>query len=305
MNNIVQHVEDDWKTILESRRDRISSELQSNSVSAKDFMNNQLELKEMLKTLLTANMEAATPSPSQNTCLRQGICASGVDVPVAFPSGNGEPNIPARSGTSSWMTGDTHILTPTVSAGGREVMTQNLPMPQQVGAVSTDVSENQPGIDASETCGSFQQQVLPTPLVEECVPSVTEAARPAEVRINSCQPTNDPNTEGSLEQEWVPHSTSDPIACNKLCWILHPHHPDEVVAVGITGGSWRSKTMKFGALCVKGEQMVQIHKVAIPNVRVLYSEDRFQFDSIDEAVVNPSCTKVYIKWASKYILKKE
>lgn len=68
--------------------------------------------------------------------------------------------------------------------------------------------------------------------------------------------------------------------------VLHRNH---------AGGSWRSKTMKFGGLCAKGEQMVQIHEIVVQNVPVMYANDRFHFVIIEEAIVSPRCNETYIK----------
>ncbi|KAG0595071.1 hypothetical protein M758_UG136700 [Ceratodon purpureus] len=78
---------------------------------------------------------------------------------------------------------------------------------------------------------------------------------------------NDPSLQ------FPPRSGNEAIAVNKLCYLTHPDTGDIVVAEGKTGGSWKAKGSRFGNLCNVGEQMVQIHRAFVPDLRLLHIED--------------------------------
>ena len=101
-----------------------------------------------------------------------------------------------------------------------------------------------------------------------------------------------------------PRPGSDAIAVNKVCYISHPGMGDDAVAEGRTGGSWKAKASKLGHLCGPGEQMIQVHKVLVPNVQLLYPEERQAFKFLEDAVVKPTGSNVFIKWDAKHIHKK-
>ena len=102
----------------------------------------------------------------------------------------------------------------------------------------------------------------------------------------------------------LPRITSGALAANKPCFILHPDHGDTVVAEGKTGGSWKSPSQKLGALCLEGQQMVQVHKIIKTGLPLIFSEQRHPFTTLDQALVKPSGSGVYVKWYSRLLHKK-
>ncbi|KAG0595232.1 hypothetical protein M758_UG151600 [Ceratodon purpureus] len=102
----------------------------------------------------------------------------------------------------------------------------------------------------------------------------------------------------------LPRCTSDAIAANHLCFILHPDHGDTVVAEGKTGGSWKLPSQRVGNLCLEGQQMVQVHKIIKPGLPLIFSEERHPFKMLDEVLVKPSGSTVYVKWYSRLLIKK-
>ena len=103
----------------------------------------------------------------------------------------------------------------------------------------------------------------------------------------------------------LPRLTTDPLAANNLCYVLHPDQGSTVVAEGRTGGSWKCRSGKFGKLCSEGQQMVRIHKVLVPNLPLIFIEDRQPFSLLDHALVKASGSNVYIKWQTRLLLKKK
>ncbi|KAG0596869.1 hypothetical protein M758_UG290800 [Ceratodon purpureus] len=104
--------------------------------------------------------------------------------------------------------------------------------------------------------------------------------------------------------KFPPRATNEAIAVNKLCYLSHPNGGDNVVAEGKTGGSWKARAQKFGHLCNNGEKMVQIHRVLIPNLPLLHIESRQPFRTIDDALVKPTGSNVFVKWDTRYLHKK-
>ncbi|KAG0594975.1 hypothetical protein M758_UG127900 [Ceratodon purpureus] len=99
--------------------------------------------------------------------------------------------------------------------------------------------------------------------------------------------------------------TKDPLLANSMCYILHPDKRDTIVAEGRTGGSWKCTSGKFGSLCKDGEQMVQIHKLIVVNLPLIFIEDRQPFTLLDHALVKPSKSSVYVKWQSQLLCKRK
>ncbi|KAG0573636.1 hypothetical protein KC19_VG195700 [Ceratodon purpureus] len=98
--------------------------------------------------------------------------------------------------------------------------------------------------------------------------------------------------------------TSHAITANSPCYILHPDHGNCIVVKGRTGGSWKSPSQKLGSLCKEGEQMVQIHKVNKPNLRLPILEERQPFTDLKHALIKPAGFSVYVKWPTKFLWKK-
>ena len=106
------------------------------------------------------------------------------------------------------------------------------------------------------------------------------------------------------ELKFTPRAGADAIAVNKLCYITHPDMGDDAVAERRTGGSWKAKAQKLGNLCRQGEQMVQIHKVLLPNIRLIHVEERQPFRYLEDALVKSKGSNVFVKSDAKYIHKK-
>ena len=102
----------------------------------------------------------------------------------------------------------------------------------------------------------------------------------------------------------LPRLSDRAVAANAQCFVLHPDHGDMIVAEGRTGGSWKSPKQKFGSLCAEGEQMDQIHKVIKSNLPLPFIEDRNPFTTLDQALVKPSGSSVYVKWHSRLLIPK-
>ncbi|KAG0595081.1 hypothetical protein M758_UG137600 [Ceratodon purpureus] len=90
-----------------------------------------------------------------------------------------------------------------------------------------------------------------------------------------------------------------------MCFILHLDKGDTVVAEGRTSGSWKCKSQKLGHLCKDGEKMVQIHKVIVPNLPLIFIEERQPFTLMDHALVKPCRSSVYVKWHSRLLISKK
>ena len=101
-----------------------------------------------------------------------------------------------------------------------------------------------------------------------------------------------------------PRSTRDAIAANLLCFILHLDYGSTITAEGRAGGSWKSPSAKLGSLCSEGQQMVQIHKLNKPNIRLPFIEERQPFTLLDHALVKPTGSSVYVKWPTNLLWKK-
>ncbi|KAG0575076.1 hypothetical protein KC19_VG316000 [Ceratodon purpureus] len=89
----------------------------------------------------------------------------------------------------------------------------------------------------------------------------------------------------------TPRITKQLVAAICLVFILHPDHGGNIVGEGRTGGSWKAQSRMMGSLCSEGEQMVQVHKVLIPNVPLVFVETRQPFTLLDHAIVKPSGSK--------------
>ncbi|KAG0597005.1 hypothetical protein M758_UG303400 [Ceratodon purpureus] len=116
--------------------------------------------------------------------------------------------------------------------------------------------------------------------------------------------TSDAVVSTSKALNFSPKSRCNSIVVNKPCYLTHPGMGDKAMAEGRTGGSWRAKAQKFGNLCQQGEQMVQIHKVLVPNIRLLQVEARQLFEYLDDAVMKSTGSNVFVKWDCKYLHKK-
>ena len=71
--------------------------------------------------------------------------------------------------------------------------------------------------------------------------------------------------------------------------------------------SWRSPKQKFGNLCVRGEQMVQIHFLyKEPTLRLPYIEDWHpKFSTCGDVVVKQIRSNMFVKLKSTLLIKKQ
>jgi hypothetical protein len=113
-------------------------------------------------------------------------------------------------------------------------------------------------------------------------------------------PRISPNNLGRLEAR----ENSNPVAVGKLCWILHPMHPQIAIVYGKTGPTWKTKRQRLASCCVHGEQMVQVHGTFRESVPLMFCElERQPFRVIDEAIVPTSGSGVYVKWDTRYLIR--
>ena len=59
----------------------------------------------------------------------------------------------------------------------------------------------------------------------------------------------------------------------------------------------------LGPLCELGQQMVQVHRIVIPGVPLMFIEDRHHATTLDGAVTPPGQKPLYIKWDTRYMRK--
>ena len=279
---------------------------------------------------------SATPlythvAPSDNTYvdiadiqdLEHPACQGGIEHRPGSNSAdivaeNTAPVLAAGAISPSWMSGDTIPVTP-------NTVLQNFTNRMPIGAaVSTEVSGS---------IGTGSHDLSPR-LSEQNIRSTTKTLQPptsmkgvhslnfggdiqdsSDIRDGVLTRRTTKEGEGEIATPrpprekfdigFLPRITSDAIAANHLCYIGHPDHGNSVVAEGRTGGSWKSPKQKFGSLCTEGEQMVQIHKIIIPGVQLIFNEDRHPFKTLEEALVKPSGSSVYVKWQTRLLWKKK
>ncbi|KAG0575081.1 hypothetical protein KC19_VG316500 [Ceratodon purpureus] len=94
------------------------------------------------------------------------------------------------------------------------------------------------------------------------------------------------------------------IAANTSCYVLHPEHGDTIIAEGRIGGSWKSPSGRYGSLCAEGEHMVQLHRIVVSNLPLLFVKQRQPFTLMGHALVKPKGSNVYVRWLSKLLWQK-
>ena len=218
-----------------------------------------------------------------------------------------------ETGLHSCPSGDTVPVTP-------NTLLQNFRNRMPIGAaVSTEVSAS---------IGTISREVSPRPTPDhtsrpsvsrpstgECdgvlhthalsLPDSTQdGVATRRMTITSDQTTSIRRPREKFDLTLLPRITDGAIAANCLCFILHPEFGNTIVAEGRSGGSWKSPSSKFGHLCSEGQQMVQVHKILVPNIPLIFVESRQHFTLLDHAVVKPSGSSVYVKWISKLLTKK-
>ena len=222
----------------------------------------------------------------------------------------------------SWMSGSTVLITPSMGLGN-----PNLPRRTSPSAASTEICDSirtpslgndrlQPFLDIyfgpDKNWRRTGQQDTP---VSSSIPSEIDPvpASPSGTRVHTRLQSNADvakekqrgrNVEKiKLGNLMLPRISSEPIACNKACYILHPDFPDTVVAEGRSGGSWKARTQKLGHLCDKGEQMVQVHQINKEGCKILFPEERQPFRILDEALVKKTGSAIYVKWNTRYLVR--
>ena len=71
---------------------------------------------------------------------------------------------------------------------------------------------------------------------------------------------------------------------------------------------FRVNTPTFLAVqCLCGfrrQQMVQVHRINVPNLPLIYIEDRQPYRILDDALVKKSSSSIYVKWETRLLWKK-
>ena len=212
----------------------------------------------------------------------------------------------------SWGSGDTVPVTP-------NTMLQNFTNRMPVGAaVSTEVSASigtaSHDMSPPPSFGNTSMENQGTPDRPSCT-ALRSLTSTGELEDGSTThdgvATRRMTSQGEAEQVRVPRTrfeltlqprfTSHALAANSLCYILHPDHGNTVIGEGQTGGSWKCRSGKFGNLCSEGEQMLQIHKVIKTGLPLIFHEQRQPFTTMDQAIVKPSGSSIYVKWQTRLL----
>ena len=307
----------------------LASQVTQNIAMVEEVLHTQRDFKEILLRLLNSN-EGNVSTQVDPAPISTGNCIPVASLPSPVPSSPEEPQDPiditAVEAQHSWMSADTVLLTPNT----RNDMRPRSARDPSMHAVSTDVSDHSiangsvndsAGLPSTSGPGSHATCTLtrntdpdtrmsedrrPPPTLQD--PHMCIQEPPAMATRGRTTPL-DGGAQGIEVQEhsdlkFPPRASNDAIAVNKLCYLSHPDYGDDVVAEGRTGGSWKAKAQKFGRLCSVGEQMVQIHKVFVPHLRLLHLEERQAFVTIGDAVVKATGSNVYVKWNAKYLHKR-
>ena len=250
---------------------------------------------------------------------RRGIQESHINALSSDSADEDEVQVleaPAVPGNiASWASGDTVPWTP-------NTVLQNFTNRMPIGAaVSTDLSASigtashaslspRPSAFTSPSTTNNQpratndagQSVVSTQ-INHGIAQVSDGVTTRGMTLQEELPTPRPPRE-RFELGLLPRLLNDAIAVNSLCYILHPDHGETIVAEGKTGGSWKSPSTKFGKLCLEGQQMVQVHKIIKTGLPLIFSESRHPFTTLDEVLVKPAGSGVYVKWYSKLLIRK-
>ncbi|KAG0589266.1 hypothetical protein KC19_1G008400 [Ceratodon purpureus] len=315
---------------LETRVVDLASQVTQNLAMVEEVLHTQRDFKGILMQLLNAStcVETAERNASMGgggrTVSPSLDKAPSESLPQRLVSNN--PN-DEDAQQPSWMSAETVLLTPNTRNTLRPRSARDIGM----AAVSTDVSDQSIANGSVNTSagpveGSAPQSNSSAPPRDEAPSAVTEvithgdpptlldphqtipvvqvmATRGRGIPLEvECAGVDRLVHDPSLQ--FPPRSGNEAIAVNKFCYITHPDTGDIVVAEGKTGGSWKAKGSRYGNLCNVGEQMVQIHRVFLPDLRLLHIEDRQSFRTTSDAVVKANHSNVYVKWDAKYIHKK-
>ncbi|KAG0572668.1 hypothetical protein KC19_VG115400 [Ceratodon purpureus] len=286
-------------------------------------------------THVRPEMMPRTSQPATNHDPISGTAAiiTGIPNPISPPPiavRDAEPNPPppihrcehlARNQASdlsppSWASGETVPMTPST-------LLQNFKNRMPIGtAISTDVSASM-GTTSNEQssrpssfatpCSNIRRQdlrdSLSTPLQRQanCIADMHSA--PDGVTTRGMTTVADRTTEKRpprmrFELTLSPRITNHALAANSLCYILHLTCGKTIVAEGRAGGSWKCPSGKYETFCTEGQQMVHVHKIFVPNLPLLHVEDRHHLRTLDEALVKPSGSSVYVKWDTRLLWKR-
>ncbi|KAG0572853.1 hypothetical protein KC19_VG130200 [Ceratodon purpureus] len=224
---------------------------------------------------------------------------------------------PHQPNSPSWASGDTLPVTPSM-------LLLNFTNRMAVdAAVSTDVSasiattsaDQSPNPTSARTPRTSTQQMMDVLLPRATVPRAPHLSPPVDIAstvegvttrgMAIEQAPSDCGPRMRFDMPLLPHLLNHAIAANSLCFILHPQCGDRVVAEGKIGGSWKSPSCKSRKLCVEGQQMIQVHNVFVPNLPLIYVEERQPFTTLDHALVKSNGSSVYVKWDCKLLHKKK
>lgn len=314
---------------LETRVVDLASQVSKNIAMVTEVLHTQRDFKDMLLRLLNSSSNR-NRSPSESPpeveppiapILEERAIHAGPaeDAPVAAGG------VPVDTQPSS-MSEDTVLLTPNTRNNLRPVHTRL----HEMQVVSTNISDHSivngsvnesGGVSEVHHIDNVLNFIIPNagrpavyatgdrpqpPLLQDPhhvivdLPLIPSRGRELPIKFESL----DDDISLDPAMRFPPRAGTDAIAVGKLCYLTHPDSGDSVIAEGKTGGSWRAKAQKLGNLCGPGEQMVQIHQVFVTNMRLLHLEDRQPFLTMDEAVVKPTGSNVFVKWNTRYLHKK-
>jgi hypothetical protein len=137
-------------------------------------------------------------------------------------------------------------------------------------------------------------------IVSDTEPGTSKAKPTIRGRKRAISPiVEHPTTRCSLVP--IPN-LSIPIIYSSLVHILHPSHYGEV-AQGKVGASWKNTKTKFGPLCEPGQQMVQVLKIVVIGVPLMFLESQHHAMTLDGALSVPKQKPLWIKWETRYMVK--
>jgi hypothetical protein len=136
---------------------------------------------------------------------------------------------------------------------------------------------------------------------DTAAPSSSKLKSKGRGRKRAMSPTSALPT-GRLARSLVPSICTPPIAYLTIVQILHPGHEGEV-ARGKVGAIWKNTKGLLGPLCEPRQQIVQVHRIVIPGVPLMFIEDCHHATTLDGAVTPPGQKPLYIKWDTRYMRK--
>ena len=250
------------------------------------------------------------PLPPRELCSseKDGAGARGPPIPVNVTLGGG-----AESPSPSWASSETIPVTPNSFL---QKFTNSMPIGAAVltevsASIRTSAGEHSPHTSIDNR---GQQKVADRSApAKSSVDIIPRPRSPTHSHdgVNTRQMTTALESEAPVrvprprfDYGLLPRITDGALAANCLCFVSHPDTGTTIVAKGRTGGSWKSPSQRYGNLCGEGEQMVQLHKINVPNLRLVFIEDRQPFTVMEHALGKSSGSSVYVKWQSRMLIKK-